>query len=72
MAALDYVNKGGKIEDIADQMDKLCDAHLKKHSEKVQRKIVENVLFPLGRRLMRENPVEYSKVLEIESNNVNK
>ncbi len=66
--ALDFVEKSGKIEEIADEIDRKSAelANSEKASEEIQKRLVEKVLIALSRSLMKDNKNEWKAVLEKE------
>lgn len=64
---LNHVDKKELIKRVADEFDKLTDQRLgEKGSEKLQVQIVEKVLLPLARELMKETPFAYEATLRKE------
>jgi len=57
----------GHVDAMADKIDKVIDEKFGKKSEGIQQAIVEHFLLPLGRRLMREKPVTFRKILSEEA-----
>lgn len=65
--ALNHVNKSGIILKTAQEFDKLTDERLGlKGSERLQEKIVTDVLLPLARELMKESRFAYQAALQSE------
>jgi len=60
--------KSGKTEalvlKLGRDMDKMIDQKFDGESEKIQQRLVEYFLIPLGRHLMKENPVGFKALLK--------
>lgn len=62
--AVDHVDRSGIILKTASEIDKLADERLgATGSEAFQSKVVNQLLLPLCRELMKENPFAYQKAL---------
>ncbi len=61
--ALEHADKAGLVDRLADDFDKLVDYHVGKKSEGIQQQLVEDILLPLAKRLMKENPDAYKRIL---------
>lgn len=62
--ALNHVDKSGIVPKVAAEFDKLSDERLGlKGSEKLQSKLVEQVLIPLAVELMKEDPYGLTAIL---------
>jgi hypothetical protein len=63
---LGTVEKSGKVREIADDIDTMIDEKFPKRSEAIQKRIVQILLVPLARELMKDNVEEYNKILKSE------
>lgn len=62
-----HIDKSDIVLKTADELDKLADDKLgAKGSEKVQERIVTQILLPMARQLMKENHDRYIQILEAE------
>lgn len=61
-----------KVVELAKAIDQKADNLLGKQSERVQQQIVEKLLLPLCKELMRETPITFQKILMDEVNNIKK
>ncbi len=54
---LKMANKKGKVKHMADAIDKVIDQKFPKRSENIQRELVKEILLPLIKELLKENPL---------------
>lgn len=59
-----HMNRHGNISELAGNIDKSLDASFPNRSEKIQEAFVQEIILPLGRHLMKENPEKYVQILE--------
>ena len=53
---LQRANKKGKIKDLANAIDRVIDQRFPKRSENIQAEIVRQLLLPISKELLTENP----------------
>jgi hypothetical protein len=58
------IRKGGKVDESADALDERLDSSFGKHSEKIQFEFCDEVLLPMAKRLLREKPSDFRRLLE--------